>query len=520
MRISFSRSLLAAALLVAVGALGVLGSRDSTRATGFTPTGDMGVADDSAGANSDVFFNLHLDAPDSIFSALIGFIPGAWGIADCPVGDPASATTACADDPIPDGTLVGVVESDVVLGLLNSACSNSLALTFDLMDATTDMTTQVVYHDTDDNDIGEMYEDDNSDGVPNGADMYPDFLTRLIRDIPFNPLAPEEGNPIQPIARWYSQIKVASDGDNTSVQFLVLEPGTTVNGLPLHESLGFPVVLVLNDLGDPGHVAQPGQPITGFCTPISSTQTMFGTSVDNPDTAADESGMTLLTNPGDGQYWMTLFVASEYDADGDGIENPEDQCPVEGTSAGWDPRLVAGPGDNDSDGIPNICDPTPDDNVGPFDQDGDQFLNNQDTCPLLVNPAQGDIDRDDIGDVCDPNPGVPTGHQHLACLIAEVVIGDGAGPAGVPPPLIVPPCVLDQPVLFGDVDCSGTVEALDALAALKFVANQQPAPDCIDSADVQCDGDKDSVDALQILRFIAGLNVVQTQPCPEIETLV
>lgn len=517
MRILSSRLLLVGALLLAVGAIGLLASRDGTRATSFEPTGDLAVADPSAGANSDITFELSLDAPDAIFSAVIGFIPPAWGIVECPVNDPAAASAACADDAVPDGTMVGKVESDTVLGLLNSACSNQLDLTFNLMDATTDMSTQVVYHDTDDNDAGEMYEDDDANGVPNGAEMYPDFVARLVRNIPFGL---EGSEPVQPIARWYSQIQVASDVDNTSVQFVVLEPGTMVNSLPLDESLGFPVVLVLNDLGDPLKVAQPGQPITGFCSPITSVQTVFGTSEDNPDTVDNEAGMTLLTNPGDGEYWLTLFIASEYDADGDGIENPEDQCPTQGTTPGWDPRIVNSPGDNDHDGIPNICDPTPDQNVGPFDQDGDQFLNNQDVCPTIVDPEQRDSDRDDIGDFCDPDPASPTGHQHMACLVASVDIGDGAGPVGAPPPLIVPPCVLDQPVPFGDVDCSGAVEALDALATLKFVANQQPAPDCIDLADVQCDADKDSLDALQILRFIAGLDVVQTQPCPLIESFV
>ena len=505
-------------LLVAAGVVLIgLATSDSGRATGFAPRGFLSVADVTPGANSDLTVELDLDSPDSIFSSTISFIPGAWGIAGCPVGDPDSASRDCADLAIPDGSLVGRVESDATLSLLNSACSNALDLTFDLMDATTDMSTTVVFHDDpDDADVaGEQFEDDNGDGIPNGADMYPDYLTRLIRTLPFGV---EGSEVIQPIARSYSQIKVADTVDNVSVQFLILEPGGMINGLPLDPSLGFPVVLVLNNLGDPGQVAEP-DPVTGFCSPLSSVGTTFGMTQDNPNTVADESGVVNLTNPGDGGYNMTLFVISEYDADGDGIENPLDPCPTQGNSAGWDPRDPASPGDDDADGIPNICDPTPNEDVGPFDQDGDTFQNRADTCPLAANPDQLDIDRDDIGDVCDPDPFATTGHPHIACIVTEVGIGGGGDPPE-PHPLAVPPCVLNQPVPFGDVDCSGTVDAVDMLFILKFVANQQPAPLCIDVADLQCDGDKDAVDALQGLRFLAGLSVNQEPGCPAIGTPV
>jgi hypothetical protein len=34
--------------------------------------------------------------------------------------------------------------------------------------------------------------------------------------------------------------------------------------------------------------------------------------------------------------------------------------------------------------------------------------------------------------------------------------------------------------------------------------------------DVDCDGDVDAIDALKILRFVVGLSVSQTKPCPDI----
>lgn len=510
-----TRTLLVAALVAMIGAIGVFAGSDSSRATTFNPTGDIMVLDPTAGANSDIVVELELEAPDAIFSAVISFIPGAWGLGDCPPNDPSAASVECADEAIEDGSVVGVVESDTVLGLLNGACNSQLDLEFVLLDATTDMSEQVVFHDTDGDGAGQQFEDDNGNGLPNGVEMYPDYLTRLIRTLPFGV---EGSEVLQPIARSYSQIRVASDVDNVSVQFVVLEPGVTINGLPLHPSLGFPVVLVLNNLGDPGIVAQPSS-ITDFCTPLSSVSTFYGMTQDNPNTDAVEESKPYLTNPAEGAYNMVVFLASEYDADGDGIENPLDPCPIHGNTPGWDPRNPASPGDNDGDGIPNICDPTPNQNVGPFDQDGDTFVNREDNCPTVVNPDQLDIDRDDIGDACDPDPLTPTGHQHLRCLVSEVTIG--AAPAGeLPSPHIVPPCVLDQPIPLGDVDCSGEIGAVDALGILRFVANIQPAPLCIDAGDVQCDGDIDAADALQILRFIAGLNVVQDPGCPDIGTPV
>lgn len=75
-----------------------------------------------------------------------------------------------------------------------------------------------------------------------------------------------------------------------------------------------------------------------------------------------------------------------------------------------------------------------------------------------------------------------------------------------------------RPVPLGDLDCSGKVEFVDALAVLRFLVNIQRAPLCIDAGDVKCDGDIDSVDALQILRFLAGLGTVQEPGCPDRDT--
>jgi hypothetical protein len=72
------------------------------------------------------------------------------------------------------------------------------------------------------------------------------------------------------------------------------------------------------------------------------------------------------------------------DSDGDGVRDPDDNCPD-----------VANPGqqDSDGDGKGDLCDE---------DLDGDGVSDNADNCPSAVNPDQKDSDGDGKGDVCDP----------------------------------------------------------------------------------------------------------------------
>jgi hypothetical protein len=89
------------------------------------------------------------------------------------------------------------------------------------------------------------------------------------------------------------------------------------------------------------------------------------------------------------------------------------------------------------------------------------------------------------------------------------------------------PAVEPPPARNGDVDCSGGVNAIDALKVLRFnaglsVAQTQPcnligylAPHV---GDVDCSGAVNAIDALKILRHNAGLSVAQTEPCDDINT--
>lgn len=74
----------------------------------------------------------------------------------------------------------------------------------------------------------------------------------------------------------------------------------------------------------------------------------------------------------------------------------------------------------------------------------------------------------------------------------------------------------------GDVDCGDTVNTVDALKVLRFVAGlsySKVTEPCNNigvagMGDVDCSGTVNAVDALKIFRFVAGLPVDQTEPPP------
>ena len=81
--------------------------------------------------------------------------------------------------------------------------------------------------------------------------------------------------------------------------------------------------------------------------------------------------------------------------------------------------------------------------------------------------------------------------------------------------------------LQGDVDCSGSVNSVDALKVLRnnamlTVTQTEPCPDVGSPlvhpfGDVDCSDAVNAVDALKILRDSAGLVVAQTEPCVDIK---
>jgi hypothetical protein len=543
----------AAVLLAAAVALFALQGDGS--ATSFNPNAGVSLSSTAPGGNADITTTFSIPAPDANFSAVIGFTPGAWGIGACEANNPGAASRDCADAPIPDGAVAGQLSSAATLGLVSGPCSTSVTVEFTMLDATTNMSPATTFQ--------TQWNDDNGDGVPNGAQLWPDYLSRILRSQPY-----PGGSPLQPIQRLYGQTNVA--GANVSLNFVVFPPGITLNGITLDPSLGFPSVTVLQNTGDQEAVVEPS-PITDFCTPLASSNTTLGTTQDNPSTGVNEGGLAYRTNPNSGGYNFVTYAVSHRAADNDGIENGLDPCPLSGNPHNWDPRGAATPGDTDADGIPDVCDPTPLLNTGSGDHDGDGFLNRGDNCPLAANANQKDADGDSIGDACDPNPSSPDGHNHAVCLVSKVNIGSGgpaADPASVPPcgtttptpatatpaptPTLAPgqtPAPTPTPTLapgqtpaptpslapgqtpgptptpappgatiHGDVDCSGAVTAVDALIILRIVAQLSinVPPGCEFDADIDCSGEVTAIDALLILRYVAQLSVSQPAGCPSI----
>jgi hypothetical protein len=108
----------------------------------------------------------------------------------------------------------------------------------------------------------------------------------------------------------------------------------------------------------------------------------------------------------------TRPVASDFDFDGDGVQNADDNCPTvanldqldadsDDLGDACDP-CVDGPesGDDvDLDGVDDACDPC---TKGPqHDEDGDGVFDACDNCPAEDNPDQANADGDDLGDACD-----------------------------------------------------------------------------------------------------------------------
>ncbi len=83
------------------------------------------------------------------------------------------------------------------------------------------------------------------------------------------------------------------------------------------------------------------------------------------------------------------FNADQSDADGDGFGDVCDFCPNAAATLVDGVRIQR---DTDGDGLGDECDD---------DADGDGIPNASDNCPLVINPGQRDSDGDGQGDACD-----------------------------------------------------------------------------------------------------------------------
>jgi len=91
-------------------------------------------------------------------------------------------------------------------------------------------------------------------------------------------------------------------------------------------------------------------------------------------------------------------------------------------------------------------------------------------------------------------------------------------PSPFPPSPSSTPTPTPGPTIKGDANCSGFVDSVDALIALRDAAGlpNQASEECVAQADVDCSTTINSVDALKILRYAAGLSVTYPPDCPSI----
>ena len=467
-----------AAVVGTVAILAVLG-RGSAQAGTFNPTFGLQTSTSVPEQPAQTTVQFGLPNGDVNFAGAVAFFPGDWGVVK------GSA--------IPDGTDVGHLDSDAVLGLVGGPCNTHIPVPFDFYDSSIDRNNTVSFYDLNGNGTLDFADDMNGNGLFDGVDKYPDWLNRIF---------PSAGDPIR---RYAGLTPVA--GIPIILQFLVFPPGTLINSnIPHDASLGYPTVTVLLAVGDPTVLPLPG-PITDFCTPLTATIKLFGKSLD---------GHKLSVAPQDGTYQFTLVSLGQRDADNDGYENGLDTCPY--TANAGNPRLPYS-GDQDYDGLDAACDPN--DHSTNSDQDGDGYLNRQDNCPLIGNGPdttnQVDPDLDQIGSGCDFNPNSPDGQLVFSQLTQDVVVGTGRGVGGPPHAAQCPDCYLtsDAPYYAGDIDCNGSITSIDALKVLRHVVGLSANTNCASfNGDIDCSGSETSTDALKLLRYAAGLSVTLPGGCP------
>lgn len=377
--------------------------------TKFTPATTLNFSTNAANTSADVITTLNLPADNVNFGANVGFIPPEWGVAGA--GD------------LPIGELVGTVDSVVQLGILSGPCAVQLDVHFDLLNGSVNTADTISGLPAGtDNRLQPLIDDVNpANGIPDGADRYPDYLNEIFPGI-------------TPKARLVGTTIITSASNLPVVlNFVLLDVGTQlpesdlIQDPPfLDDRLGFPSVTVLQDPTEP---AAPSA-VTDFCAPLQANTTIF----DN-----------VRSNPAPRTYTWVAFTASQRDADGDGFENILDTCPFQDNNE--NPKDAATSENPDGDGLDSACDPNDPNNSSPCgpgtgddffgsDCDADQFLNRGDNCPLEPNITQADDDNDGIGDACDivgaggfgKGPNVADGEPIELCIVTQVDIG-GGGPA-------------------------------------------------------------------------------------------
>jgi hypothetical protein len=402
-----------------------IGASDSAHATTYTPTLLVTLSDSAVSANANIIVSRELDAPQSRDAQHLSFIPGAFGV-------PAGGS-------VPNGAIVGQLSLEDAESISNSTCSNSSFLTYDLLDASTNTADTVADSPRIPSSSWPGFSDSNpNNGLPDAVDKYPNFLKNLYPSL-------------TPRARAYGSLPASEAGINRVVNLLTFEPGTSLPGMaPMPASLGYVMVLVRQDptapaaastITDACSVTRYIRQDNGLTTNNPNTGANEGGVVFRTNPATDGSyaffdyGQSLRDFDNDNTEnqldtcptvgtptWSPRFPDPLNDPDADGLAGKDDPAPGE--------QLQAGTG----------CDATP--LTANADADGDGYQNRQDNCPVVANGLaqdnQADPDGDGIGTACDVVDSKGDGHLHEVCVTEHESIGSGGTPVTPACPEFVP----------------------------------------------------------------------------------
>ncbi|MDO8616217.1 MAG: hypothetical protein Q7T33_10880 [Dehalococcoidia bacterium] len=422
-------------LLIPVGALLgllsfilVLGAADTAHAGTFNPVlrfcfddittvdpnptkpGDSGECDgdNSAGAASTFATGFDLPTGDVNFGGIVAYISSDWNLT--------------LGDEFPVGTKVGRVESLATIGIIGAQCDNKLNLVgtagFEMFNSSIDINDTIEFDEESAGDTTkeDWAEDLDKDGLKDFVTKYPAFISRVIKD--------QNDKPQQPLRRSAGHLVIA--GADVLLQYLVYEPGTFINkNLQNDPELGYPTVTLLQNIGDPDLVPEPG-PITDFCSPLQATVTSLGTGDACDSVVNDDEGDDELINDGCPALGTSETEAKPFDGSDPCANNTDDDLLDD-----LDSSRTAGHGEVAlvNDGCPKAGDKSeadisytlyrnPDKEgtltfttvaVAQSDPDGDGLETSLDTCPLVANVGDprikedGDADGDGLDAACDPN---------------------------------------------------------------------------------------------------------------------
>jgi hypothetical protein len=148
--------------------------------------------------------------------------------------------------------------------------------------------------------------------------------------------------------------------------------------------------------------------------------------------------------------------ACDPDIDGDGVPNAADVCPVSYVAGRAFDQVFAGGGpDSDHDGIADDCDACPADPENDADRDG--ICGNLDNCPHAANLGQEDTNGDSAGDACQAVVrivAVATQASPANSLDATVTLGDPDGDRVGGTITITPATVLPDVISTGLDPCA------------------------------------------------------------------